>query len=248
ITCHDGFTLHDLVSYNQKHNQANGEDNRDGANANFSWNCGVEGPADDPAVEQLRIRQIKNFLVLLMASQGTPMLLMGDEIRRTQQGNNNAYCQDSAISWIDWARRDTDMLAFTRRLIQFRKNHPILRQKLFLHSKARSSDGKADVLWWHPDGRRMAPGDWEDAALSHVCVELRTASGTPSYADLEDALFLVFNAGGQLEVTLTPTPDGKVWSRRINTFAPMAPPERIAFGKLIVPAHSVSALVLENAR
>ncbi len=138
------------------------------------------------------------------------------------------------------------MLAFTRRLIAFRKNHPILRQKLFLHSKARSSDGKADVLWWHPEGRRMTPADWEDAALSFVCVEMRTASGTPEYADLEYALFLVFNAGGALDIVLPPAPEGKTWSRRINSYAPDAPPERLAFGKLIVPAHSVSALVLEN--
>jgi isoamylase len=120
-----------------------------------------------------------------------------------------------------------------------------LRQSLFLHSKARTQDGKADVLWWHPSGRRMEPGDWEDPALAHVCVEIRTASGTPTYADAEYALFLVFNSGAPLEVVLPPAPQGQVWSRRINTAQPEAPPERLAFSPFTVPAHSVSALVLE---
>ncbi|MCB0553876.1 MAG: glycogen debranching protein GlgX [Phaeodactylibacter sp.] len=133
VTCHDGFTLNDLVSYNQKHNQANGEDNRDGANANFSWNCGVEGPADDPAVEQLRIRQIKNFLVLLMASQGTPMLLMGDEIRRTQQGNNNAYCQDNEMSWFNWnmVQENAELLEFVQRLIRFNLSDKFFQEEIY---------------------------------------------------------------------------------------------------------------------
>jgi len=247
ITAHDGFNLMDLVSYSEKNNAANGENNRDGHSENYSDSMGHEGPTDDPQITQARALRRRNLMATLMLSQGTPMMLAGDEMGHSQQGNNNAYCQDNPISWLDWAGTDTDMLAFTRRLIQFRRRHPILRQKLFLHSKARTSDGKADVLWWHPDGRRMTPGDWEDPALSFVCVELRTASGTPAYADVEDALFLIFNAGGPLDVTLTPTPDGKIWSRRINSDRPGAPPERIAYGKLPVAAHSVSALVLENA-
>ncbi|MCC1481685.1 glycogen debranching protein GlgX [Roseibaca sp. Y0-43] len=247
ITAHDGFNLMDLVSYASKHNLANGEDNRDGHSENFSDNMGVEGPTAEPHVVQARALRRRNLMATLLLSQGTPMILAGDEIGHTQQGNNNAYCQDSPISWLDWDDVDADMLAFTRRLIAFRKRHPILRQKLFLHSKERSADGKADMLWWHPSGRLMTPEDWEDPALSHVCVELRKASGTPAYADLEYALFLVFNAGDDLEVTLSPAPDGKVWSRRINSHAPKAPHERIAFGKLRVPGHSVSALVLEDA-
>ncbi|GAB4271638.1 MAG: glycogen debranching protein GlgX [Pararhodobacter sp.] len=246
ITAHDGFTLMDVVSYNQKNNLANGENNMDGHSANYSDNMGHEGPTDDLQVIEMRALRRRNLMATLLLSQGTPMILAGDEIGHSQQGNNNAYCQDNAMSWLDWSRIDEDMLRFTRRLIQFRKNHPILRQKLFLHSKARSSDGKADVLWWHPEGRRMTPADWEDPALSFVCVEMRTASGTPSYADLEDALFLVFNAGGTLDVVLPTAPDGKVWSRRVNTYAPDGPAERLGFGKLIVPAHSVSAMVLED--
>jgi glycogen operon protein len=246
ISAHDGFNLMDMVSYAQKNNIANGEGNRDGHSENYSDNMGIDGATDDVQVNEMRSLRRRNLMATLMLSQGTPMMLAGDEIGHTQQGNNNAYCQDSEISWLNWAQVDTDMLAFTRRLIAFRKNHPILRQKLFLHSKARTSDGKADVLWWHPEGRRMTAADWENPALSFVCVEMRTASGTPAYADLEYALFLVFNAGGVQEITLPPAPDGKVWSRRINTYAPDAPNERMGFGTLVVPAHSVSALVLED--
>ena len=246
ISAHDGFNLMDMVSYAQKNNIANGEGNRDGHSENYSDNMGVDGPTDDVQVNEMRGLRRRNMMATLLLSQGTPMILSGDEIGHTQQGNNNAYCQDSDISWLDWAKADTDMLAFTKRLIAFRKNHPILRQKLFLHSKARTSDGKSDVLWWHPEGRRMTANDWEDPALSFVCVEMRTASGTPAYADLEYALFLVFNAGGTQEITLPPAPEGQIWSRRINTYAPDAPNERMAFGKMSVPAHSVSALVLED--
>ncbi|MEZ5752442.1 MAG: hypothetical protein R3D60_10905 [Paracoccaceae bacterium] len=246
VTAHDGFNLMDLVSYAQKNNLANGEGNRDGHSENYSDDMGHHGPTADPQIVGMRALRRRNLMATLMLSQGTPMILAGDEIGHTQQGNNNAYCQDSPISWLNWSEVDAQMLAFTRRLIQFRKNHPILRQKLFLHSKARTSDGKADVLWWHPEGRRMTPQDWEEQALASVCVEMRTASGTPEYADMEDALFLVFNAGGTLDIILPPTPDGKVWSRRINSYAPGAPHERLPYGKLIVPAHSVSALVLED--
>ena len=129
VTAHDGFTLRDLVSYNEKHNEANGEDNRDGENHNRSWNCGVEGPTDDPEVIALRARQQRNFLATLLLSQGMPMLLGGDEIGRTQHGNNNAYCQDNEISWFDWDHVDGALLAFTQRLIDFRRAHPVFRRR-----------------------------------------------------------------------------------------------------------------------
>lgn len=245
ITAHDGFNLTDMVSYARKHNDANGEDNRDGHSENYSDNMGIEGPTDDPQINKARALRRRNLMATLLLSQGTPMILAGDEMGHSQQGNNNAYCQDGPISWLDWDGMDTDMLAFTRRLIQFRRNHPILRQKLFLHSKARAADGKADVLWWHSTGRRMTPADWEDPALAHICVEMRTASDTPAYADVEYALFLVFNAGAALDVALPPAPDGQVWSRRINTATPDAPPERLSMGRMAVAPHSVSALVLE---
>lgn len=246
VAAHDGFTLTDTVSYLAKHNEANGEENRDGHNDNHSDNLGHEGPTTDPQILQARALRRRNLLATLFLSQGTPMLLAGDEMGQSQGGNNNAYAQDNPISWIDWARADRDLPAFTRRLIAFRRDHPILRQTRFLHSKARSTDGKADVLWWHPSGRRMEPADWEDPSLAHVCVELRTASGTPSYADTEYALFLVFNSGATLEVALPPAPLGQVWSRRIDTARPEAPFERLAFGPVRVAAHSVSALVLED--
>jgi len=246
ITAHDGFTLADLVSYTAKRNLANGEDNRDGHDANHSDNLGHEGPSDAPAIVLARALRRRNLMATLLLSQGSPMILAGDELGHSQGGNNNAYCQDNETTWIDWARIDADMLAFTRRLIRFRRAHPILRQKLFLHARPRPSDGKADVLWWHPDGRPMAPGDWQDPDLRHLCVELRTASGTPPHADLEYALFLVFNAGPALEVTLPPAPLGQVWSRRIDTARPDAPPERLAFGRMAVAGPSVSALVLET--
>lgn len=245
VTAHDGFTLMDTVSYIARHNQANGEGGRDGHSQNHSDNMGVEGPTTDPRILQARALRRRNLMATLLLSQGTPMILAGDEIGHTQLGNNNAYCQDNPIAWIDWARADADMLAFTRRLIRFRQDHPILRQKLFLHARPRAADGKADVLWWHPSGRGMEPADWEDPALSHVCVELRTAAGTPAHDDLEYALFLVFNGGAALTVALPPAPLGFIWSRRIDTARPDAPPERLAFDPLQVAAHSVSALVLE---
>lgn len=245
ITSHDGFTLADVVAYAQKHNDANGEDNRDGHSENYSDNMGHEGETDDPQILAARALRRRNLMATLLLSQGTPMILAGDEMGHSQGGNNNAYGQDNAISWIDWSRADPEMLAFTRKLIAFRKAHPILRQRIFLHSKPRK-DGKADVLWWHPSGRRMQPADWEDAALAAVCVEMRTASDTPAYADLEHALFLVFNAGGALDVTLPPAPLGQVWACRINTADPAMPPLKLARGMLEVAPHSVCALVLEG--
>jgi len=245
ISAHDGFNLMDLVSYAQKDNTANGEGNRDGHSENYSDNMGHEGPSDDPQVLEMRDLRRRNLMATLLLSQGTPMLLAGDEIGHSQKGNNNAYCQDSDISWLNWEQADTQMVAFTKRLIAFRKNHPILRQNYFLHSKARA-DGQADVMWWHKDGRRMTATDWEDPALSFVCVDMRTASDTPAYADLETAVFLAFNAGGVLDLSLPEAPEGMAWSRRINSSAPDAAPERCTSGTVTVPAHSVSALVLEG--
>ena len=140
VTCHDGFTLSDLVSYGEKHNDANGEGNRDGADDNHSWNCGVEGPTDDPAILLLRSRQAKNALTMLMVSQGIPMLLMGDEVGRTQRGNNNAYCVDGPLTWLDWSLigPNADVFRFCRRLIAFRKAHPILRHPAYLAEGGRS--------------------------------------------------------------------------------------------------------------
>ena len=161
VTCHDGFTMYDLVSYNRKHNQANGEDNRDGSDINYSWNCGVEGDTDDPEILALRRRQVKNFMALLMLSQGVPMILSGDEVLRTQQGNNNCYCQDNELSWFDWdlVQENGDILRFAREIIAFRKRHPALRRKYFLTGEWKNRRGVQDIVW---HGVKPGSRPWDD--------------------------------------------------------------------------------------
>jgi glycogen operon protein len=169
VTAHDGFTLNDLVSYNQKHNEANGEDNRDGTDNNRSWNCGVEGPTDDPEVKMLRARQKRNFIATLLLSQGVPMLLAGDSIGHSQQGNNNAYCQDNEISWISWSLspEDEELLNFTRRIIALRKNHPVFHRRNFFQGRAIKGAEIKDILWLRPDGKEMTDEEWkQDSARS----------------------------------------------------------------------------------
>ena len=247
VTAHDGFTLEDVVSYAHRHNDANGEDGKDGHGENFSDNLGVEGPTDDPEIRAARLRRKMNMMATLLLSQGTPMILGGDEIGRTQRGNNNAYNQDNEIAWVDWAAADPAFLAFTKRMIAFRKAHPILGQKLFLHSRERAIDGLEDLFWWREDGLPMATADWIDPARRLVAVEIRTASGSPSYAALEYALFMVFNAGEAAEVALPPPPEGQVWSEQIDTARPDMTPGRIETGALDVAGMSVAVLVLEPA-
>lgn len=220
LTAHDGFTLADVVSYNAKHNHANGEGNRDGHGENFSDNFGVEGPSDAPKVIAARARRRRNMMATLLLSQGTPMILAGDELGHSQGGNNNAYNQDNPTTWIDWSKTDDDFLAFTRHLIAFRKAHPILRQRLFLHSQERLADGLEDLFWRRSDGAPMAESDWADPKLRILCAELRTASGSPPYAVREDAIFLVFNAGDAVSVTLPDAPEGKAWLLCIDTSEP----------------------------
>ena len=162
VTAHDGFTLQDLVSYNQKHNEANGEDNRDGTDNNRSWNCGVEGPSDDPEIRALRAQQKRNFLATLFLSQGVPMMLAGDAIGHTQQGNNNAYCQDNEISWIDWSPEAVDrgLLSFAQKIITLRKSHPVFRRRNFFQGRAIKGAGVKDILWLRPDGKEMTDDEW----------------------------------------------------------------------------------------
>jgi isoamylase len=164
ITAHDGFTLNDLVTYNEKHNEANGEDNKDGSSDNRSWNCGVEGPTDDPEINRLRERQMRNMLATLLLSQGTPMLLAGDEFARTQQGNNNAYCQDNEISWVNWDvdDRGAKLTEFVRQLTRMRRTYPILHRTRFLTGVYNEELGVKDVTWINANGSEMQPGDWED--------------------------------------------------------------------------------------
>jgi isoamylase len=163
VTCHDGFTLQDLVSYNAKHNEANLDENRDGASDNISWNCGVEGPTDDPAVLRLRARQKRNFLATLLLSQGVPMLLMGDERGRTQHGNNNAYCQDNETSYMDWDEDSADepLFAFLQRLVGLRRQHPLFRRRTFF--QGRRIKGMKDIIWLKPDGQEMSDEEWDQS-------------------------------------------------------------------------------------
>ncbi len=162
VTCHDGFTLQDLVSYNDKHNEANGEDNRDGENHNHSWNCGVEGPTDDPEILALRARQKRNLIATLLLSQGVPMLRAGDELSHSQGGNNNAYCQDNAISWLDWRLEpeEQSFLDFVRRMLALRREHPIFRRRRFFQGRPIHGEGVKDIAWLNPDGREMSDEEW----------------------------------------------------------------------------------------
>jgi isoamylase len=162
VTAHDGFTLNDLVSYDHKHNEANGEDSRDGTDNNRSWNCGAEGPTDDPAINALRAKQKRNFIVTMLLSQGVPMFLAGDEISRTQQGNNNAYCQDNEISWLNWDQMDGEktLVALAQKVISLRQNHPVFRRRNFFQGRAIKGVGVKDILWLRPDGREMTDQEW----------------------------------------------------------------------------------------
>ncbi len=198
ITAHDGFTLRDLVSYNEKHNEANGEENKDGTDDNRSWNCGVEGPTDDPIVNALRARQQRNFLTTLLLSQGVPMILGGDELGRSQGGSNNAWCQDNEISWFDWASGDPELLAFTQQLIRLRREHPVFRRSAFLTGREVRGSGLPDVWWFRPDGRRMTQKDWQRDDARTLGVFLN-GQEIPSRAPdgeqiVDDSFLLLFNA------------------------------------------------------
>jgi len=200
ITAHDGFTLHDLVSYNDKHNAANGEDNRDGTDNNNSWNCGVEGPTDDAEINALRARQKRNLLATLMLSQGVPMLVAGDELGRTQQGSNNAYCQDNETSWVNWqlSADDREFLTFAQRIIALRLEHPLFRRRNFFQGRAIRGSGNQDILWLKPDGSEMSDQEWaHDFArclgvhLSGAAMDERDRRGRPIH---DDNFLLLFNS------------------------------------------------------
>jgi isoamylase len=225
VTAHDGFTLRDLVSYNDKHNEANKEDNRDGESYNRSWNCGVEGPTDDKDINALRARQQRNFLATLLLSQGVPMLSHGDELGRTQQGNNNVYCQDNAVSWIDWANADSELVEFTRAVSALRTAHPVFRRRRFFSGKPvgrRGDAGLPDIAWFAPDGSEMTGEDWESGFAKSVAVFLN-GHGLPGL-DLrgqrvtDDSFLLYFNAHYEpIEFTLPPTDFGAAWVPVIYT-------------------------------
>jgi glycogen operon protein len=227
ITAHDGFTLRDLVSYNDKHNEANLEDNKDGTDDNRSWNCGAEGPTDDQSIVDLRLRQQRNFLATLMLSIGTPMLLGGDEFGRSQGGNNNAWCQDSEISWFHWDYGQTgkDLYAFTRRLIHLRRNHAAFRRTNFLAGRDLEGSGIPDAWWFRPDGRRMTQKDWnrEDGHIVGVFLngeELREVDVHGKPID-DDSFLLLFNAHYEdVEFRLPEERFGHIWCTEISTADP----------------------------
>lgn len=245
VTAHDGFTLEDTVSYKVRHNEANLEGNNDGHHGNFSDNLGVEGPTENLDIQAARARRKRNMMATLLLSQGTPMILAGDEIGHSQNGNNNAYCQDNETSWINWDAADGAFLDFTRQMIAFRKAHPILRQKLFLHSHERSIDGKEDLFWWREDGAAMTEADWTDKDRKILCAEMRMASATPAYAALETALFSVFNVGGASEVVVPAPPEGRGWVCKIDTSDVGHPLMGPVGDSLLCPENAVVVLVLE---
>ena len=222
VTAHDGFTLHDLVSYNEKHNDANGEDNRDGESHNRSWNCGAEGETDDPAVNELRMRQKKNFLTTLFLSQGVPMLVAGDELGKTQSGNNNAYCQDNEISWIDWERADQDLLDFTRNVIRLRRQHPAFRRPRWFRGQPVKGAGLDDIVWFLPSGKEMTDDNWSHDFAKSLAIflngkGLQTVNEEGKTIE-DDHFYLIFNAhSGDLDFTLPPEPYGKEWTLLLDT-------------------------------
>ncbi|MBI4498943.1 MAG: glycogen debranching protein GlgX [Chloroflexi bacterium] len=222
VTAHDGFTLHDLVSYNDKHNEANGEDNRDGERHNRSWNSGVEGPTDDPEVNALRDRQKRNFLATLLLSQGIPMVLGGDEFGRTQGGNNNDYCQDNETSWFDWDHRDLDLLEFTRRLIQLRREHPVFRRRRWFQGRPIHGAGVSDIAWFTPDGTQMEEEHWGEGYAKSLGVFLNGKGITTPDARgeriIDDSFYLLFNAHYEpLTFTLPPDEWGSWWTVVLDT-------------------------------
>ncbi|MEW6269581.1 MAG: glycogen debranching protein GlgX, partial [Thermodesulfobacteriota bacterium] len=227
VTAHDGFTLNDLVSYNEKHNEANGEGNADGDNNNHSWNCGAEGPTDDPEIRTLRARQMRNFFVTLILSQGVPMICGGDEIGRTQQGNNNAYCQDNEISWYDWerAREFRSLFAFVRSLIALRKAHPVFRRRRFFQGRSIRGAEVKDLSFLDPHGREMTDEAWNESFVRSLMVLL----GGDSIDELDasgarvtdDTFLLLLNAHhGGLNFALPPPGPGKQWQRVFDTGDP----------------------------
>jgi glycogen operon protein len=223
VTAHDGFTGRDLVSYNEKHNEANGEGGADGEPYNRSWNCGVEGDTDDPEVLALRRRQQRNFLATLMLSQGVTMMLGGDETGRTQHGNNNAYCQDNEISWYDWEHVDEDLLAFTRRLIALRREHPVLRRRRWF--QGHSIRGSVDLGWYKPDGAEMGDDDWDAGAAQSVGIFLNgdaiTDRDRRGQRVTDDSFLVLFNAHADPVDWTLPKQWGQWWEVVAETADPV---------------------------
>lgn len=217
VTAHDGFTLADVVSYSRKHNEANGEDGRDGHEENLSDNLGVEGPTDDPAIRAARGGRVRAMLATLLVSQGVPMLLAGDEIGNSQDGNNNAYAQDGPIGWLDWSAPDRSLQEVVRLLIDVRRRHPVLRQRSFLHGRTRS-DGLRDIVWLRPDGTEPAESDWHDPTGACIVAVIRGAADDPEARETDDCVLLILNTGEEARDVQLPDPGaGYRWDLEIET-------------------------------
>ena len=238
VVAHDGFTLHDLVCYNQKHNEANGEDNRDGSDDNLNWNCGVEGPTDNLPIVELRERQKRNILTTLLLSQGVPMICGGDERGRTQRGNNNAYCQDNGLSWFDWRLDHSDhaLLAFTQQLIALRQAHPVFRRRRFFHGRHIRGAEVKDLSWFRPDGKEMTDEDWNKGYVR--CLGLRLSGDALEETDskgrplLDDTFLLLLNAHHEpLPFTLPAHRRGVRWQLVLDTVATIHDKKRVTLLK-----------------
>jgi isoamylase len=226
VTAHDGFTLRDLVSYNEKHNHANGEENRDGADNNNSWNCGIEGPTQDPQIITLRTRQMRNLLVTLLLSSGVPMITAGDELGRTQQGNNNPYCQDNEVSWMPWddpGAMDQELLLFTQRLIRLRRDHIVFRRSRFFHGQVIPGTEVKDVSWIHPSGREMTDHDWNDASLQTLIALIRGEAGSrflteEGEPEPDDSFLVILHSGHEpARVAVPMLSSGGRWREELCT-------------------------------
>jgi isoamylase len=251
VTAHDGFTMNDLVSYNEKHNEANGENNQDGTSNNRSWNCGAEGPADDPEVNRLREKQMRNFFATLLLSQGLPMMLAGDEFHRTQKGNNNAYCQDNEISWVDWSQAEAHKptLDFVRKLLSMRHQYPVLRRNRFLTGEYNEKLGVKDVTWIHPSGSEMNDETWRDAGLRCIGMLIDGRAQTTGIRERggDATLLLVFNGHHEpVRFVLPPAVDGQGWRLLLDTHASLPIQEQpfLPGETRQVPDRSISIFVM----
>ena len=259
VTAHDGFTLHDLVSYNDKHNEENGEDNNDGTDANYSWNCGAEGPTDEPGIVSRRQRQMRNMLLTLLLSQGVPMITAGDEFARTQRGNNNAYCQDNELSWVLWddiGEAERQLLSFTRELLALRDSHIVFRRSRFFHGEPIPGTDVHDVKWLTPSGAAITTEEWADPGRRTLGMMVSGQAGlrflTERGEPEPDDTFLVLMNAGEKRVTWT-LPDGaehRPWRVRLSTAYPSGLPSsrRSATSRIVVGARTATVLVQYRER
>ncbi|MCW2766743.1 MAG: isoamylase, partial [Nocardioides sp.] len=254
VTAHDGFTLRDLVSYNEKHNEANGEDNKDGESHNRSWNHGVEGPTDDPAIQAARARAQRNFLATLLLSQGVPMILHGDELGRTQHGNNNTYAQDNEISWVHWDTADKPLMEFTSALIKLRRSHPTFRRKRFftgttVRTGGPEGDRLNDIVWLHGEGRPMEDSDWAGANAIGMYLNGHGIAGKDARGGtiVDDHFLLYFNADGSADVTLPPDEYADAWDVVIDTGGTADEEQGLAPGSTLHLEHRSLVVLREHS-